>query len=52
MGRLKDYEEIVLGQDGVSYTSLVAVSGAGTTPQVFIDGQLIGGADELETHLA
>jgi len=47
-----DYEEIVLGQDGVSYTSLVAVSGAGTTPQVFIDGALIGGADELEAHLA
>ncbi len=47
-----DFEEIVLGQDGVSYTSLVAVSGAGTTPQVFIDGKLIGGADELEGHLA
>jgi len=45
------YEEIVLGAGGVSYSSLAAVSGAGTTPQVFIDGQLIGGADELDIFL-
>ena len=30
--------------------TLRAVSGKGTTPQVFIGGQWIGGADELERH--
>jgi len=46
------YEEIVLGAGGVSFSSLAAVTGAGTTPQVFIDGKLIGGADELEAYFA
>lgn len=45
------FEEIVLGAGGVSYSSLAAVSGAGTTPQVFVDGRLVGGADELEGFL-
>jgi glutaredoxin-like protein len=31
---------------------LRAVSGKATTPQVFIDGRYIGGADELEAYLA
>lgn len=31
--------------------SLRAVSGKTTTPQIFIDGKYIGGADELERHL-
>lgn len=46
------YEEIELGRNGISYSSLAAVSGEGTTPQVFIDGARIGGADELQTWLA
>lgn len=46
------YEDIELGQNGVSYSSLQAVTGRGTTPQVFVDGTLIGGADELEAFLA
>ncbi|WP_144778153.1 glutathione peroxidase [Marinobacter maritimus] len=46
------YEEITLGAGGLSYSTLQAVTGKGTTPQVFIDGQLIGGADELETVMA
>ena len=46
------FEEIVLGNNGVSYSSLAAVSGAGTTPQVFIDGELIGSADDLDAYLA
>ncbi|MEH6548545.1 MAG: glutathione peroxidase [Pseudomonadales bacterium] len=46
------FEEIELGQSGLSFSSLVAVSGAGTTPQIFIDGQCIGGADELQDYLA
>jgi glutaredoxin-like protein len=45
------YEEIVLGTDATS-RSLRAVSGALTTPQIFIDGEKIGGADELEAYLA
>lgn len=45
------YEEIKLGQGGMSLTTLKAVSGNATTPQVFIDGQLIGGADELVKYL-
>jgi len=44
------YEEIVLGA-GVTAHSLRAVSGRTTTPQVFIDGRHIGGADELTAHL-
>lgn len=46
------YEEIQLGDQGISFSSLQAVSGQGTTPQVFIEGQLIGGADQLENWLS
>lgn len=49
--RALDFEVIELGQQGISYSSLVAVSGAGTTPQVFINGRCIGGADQLEEWL-
>lgn len=44
------YEEIKLGKNGVSYSSLQAVTGRGTTPQVYVDGRLVGGADELEAY--
>jgi len=44
------YEEIVLGRDA-TVRSLRAVAGSDATPQVFIDGSLIGGADELEGYL-
>ena len=46
------YEEIELGANGLSYSSLAAISGQGTTPQIFIDGQRIGGADELEQYFS
>ena len=46
-----DYEEIELGSRGLSYSTLAAVSGMGTTPQVFIEGQRVGGADELAEWL-
>lgn len=46
------YEEIVLGGKGVTYSSLTAVTGRGTTPQVYVDGELIGTADELQVWLA
>ena len=45
-----DYEEIVLGKD-ITTKSIRAVTGANTTPQVFIDGKLIGGSDDLEAYL-
>jgi glutaredoxin-like protein len=41
------YEEVAS-----SPRNLRAVSGKSTTPQVFIDGAHIGGADELESYLA
>ena len=50
--RSLSFEEIELGSNGVSYSSLQAVTGRGTTPQVYIDGQHIGGADDLATWLA
>lgn len=46
------FEEIELGSHGISYSSLQAVTGQGTTPQIYIDAQLIGGADELTEWLA
>ncbi len=45
------YEEIIIGSDA-SLLSLRAMTGQTTVPQVFIAGQHIGGADELETHFA
>lgn len=45
-----NYEEIELGKS-ITLKSLTAVSGKSSTPQIFIDGQHIGGADELETYL-
>jgi len=45
------FEEIELGNRGLSYSTLAAVTGAGTTPQVYIEGQRIGGADELSEWL-
>ena len=45
------FEEIELGSHGISYSSLQAVSGRGTTPQVYVDGQHVGGADNLALWL-
>lgn len=46
-----EFEELVMGLD---YTdrSLRAMVGSTSTPQVFIDGKLIGGSEELKTYLA
>jgi glutaredoxin-like protein len=41
------YEEVAS-----SPRSLRAVSGKGTTPQVFVDGKYVGGSEELEAFLA
>lgn len=45
------YEEIELGSHGLSLSTLRVVTGRQTTPQVYIEGQHIGGADELEQWL-
>jgi glutaredoxin-like protein len=46
------FEEITVGSHGVSLATLHAVSGKGSTPQIFVEGEHIGGADELEIWLA
>lgn len=45
------FEEITVGHQGISLATLHAVSGRGTTPQIFIEGEHVGGADELEVWL-
>ena len=44
------YQDIELGK-AVTFSTVRAVSGRDTTPQVFIGGRHIGGADELEAFL-
>jgi len=44
------YEEIVLGKDATS-VSVKAISGNSTVPQIFIDGNNIGGSDDLALFL-
>lgn len=46
-----DYDEIVMGTDA-TFTSLKAISGRETVPQVFIGGRHIGGSDDLETYFS
>jgi glutaredoxin-like protein len=43
------YEEVSLGK-GITFSTIRAVSGRGTAPQVFIGGKHIGGADDLEAY--
>ena len=45
------YEEIVLGRDA-SVTSVRAITGKTSVPQVFIGGQYIGGSEDLEAYFA
>jgi len=45
-----EFEEIVLGKDATS-VSVKAISGNATVPQLFVDGQNIGGSDDLEVFL-
>lgn len=46
-----DFEELVLNRD-FSEATIRAVSGASTVPQVFINGEHIGGSEALEAYLA
>nr|MDJ0808428.1 glutathione peroxidase [Gammaproteobacteria bacterium] len=54
-GMLQDtgiqYEELVLNRH-YREASLRAVAGVSTVPQVFVNGERIGGSDELEVYLA
>lgn len=45
-----DFEDISLNKEVTMY-AVRAVSGGITVPQVFINGKLIGGADQLEAYL-
>jgi len=45
------YQDIELGKS-VTFSAVRAVSGRDTTPQVFIGGRHIGGADDLEKYFA
>lgn len=45
-----EFEEIVLGHDATT-RSLMAISGRDSVPQVYINGQHIGGSEELEGYL-
>jgi len=44
------FEEIVLGKDATS-VGVKAISGNATVPQIFFDGENIGGSDDLEVFL-
>ena len=44
------YEEIVLGHDATIRT-VRALTGKETVPQVFIEGEYIGGSDDLAAHI-
>lgn len=46
-----NYEELVLGKDA-SLSSLRAITGRDTVPQVFIGGKHIGGSEDLEAYFA
>jgi glutaredoxin-like protein len=45
-----EFEELVLNRD-FSESTIRAISGMTTVPQVFIDGERIGGSEEVETYL-
>jgi glutaredoxin len=45
------YEELVLNRDYTEAT-LRAVSGRSTVPQIFVNGDHIGGSEELEQYLS
>ena len=47
-----EYEEVVVGNRGITSRTVRAVSGAGSVPQVFIDSRLIGGFDDLQDYLS
>jgi glutaredoxin-like protein len=45
------YEEIQVGRD-ISQHSLRGLTGSGSVPQIFINGKLVGGADDLQNYIS
>lgn len=45
-----DYDELVLNRD-FRESTIRAISAKTSLPQIFFDGELIGGCEELENHL-
>ncbi|MCM2679301.1 glutathione peroxidase [Echinimonas agarilytica] len=45
------YEEVILGTDATT-VSLKAMTGRSTVPQIFINGEHIGGSEELDAYLS
>ena len=45
------YEELTLG-DEISISAMRAITNADTVPQIFIDGEHIGGADDLDKYFS
>ena len=45
-----DFDELVLNRD-FRESTIRAISGKTSVPQIFIDGELIGGSDDLEEYL-
>ena len=45
-----DFEELVLNQD-YSESTIRALSGTSSVPQIFIDGDYVGGSEALEKYL-
>lgn len=45
------FEEVVLGKDA-TMTSIRAITGKATAPQIFIGGDYVGGNDELQKYFA
>ncbi|RQD69627.1 MAG: glutaredoxin 3 [Tindallia sp. MSAO_Bac2] len=41
------FDEIVIDHDQKAMENLTAVSGSDSVPQIFVDGDYIGGCDEL-----
>ncbi len=46
-----EFDELVLNRD-FRESTIRAISGKTTVPQIFIDGELIGGSEELEQYLS
>jgi len=44
------YEEITVSNSGVTSRTLRAVANAGTVPQVFIEGEYVGGSEAVEAY--
>ena len=42
-----EFDEVVIDHDQKAMENLTAISGSDSVPQIFVDGDYIGGCDEL-----